>query len=150
MPPKKVAPVEEPKIEDPQTVIVIGFDAETKQLIRALTEALANRPAPIINLTASPAVPDMRPTCNTGSSLLPAPAPAPAPSTPAVANKPEASQTEETPKTTLTQIRNSINAKVEEGKTTAIVALLGNYGAKNASTLSEEYFDAFYKDLLTL
>lgn len=142
MPPKKVAPVEEPKIEDPQTVIVIGFDAETKQLIRALTEALANRPAPIINLTASPANHSV--VADAKAAI------AAAPSTPAVTNKPEAAQPEETPKTTLTQIRNSINAKVEEGKTTAIVALLGNYGAKNASTLSEEYFDAFYKDLLTL
>lgn len=138
----KAAPVEEPKIEDPQTVLVIGFDAETKQLIRALAEALANRPAPIISLTASPA---SHSVVADAKAVIAA-----APSAPAVANKPEAAQPEEKPKTTLTQIRNSINAKVEEGKTTAIVALLGNYGAKNASTLSEEYFDAFYKDLLTL
>lgn len=140
----KVAPVEESKIEAPQTVLVVGFDAETKQLIRALTEALANRPAPIINLTAAPAVPDMRPTSTTSSSL-PAPSAAPAPSAPAVAHKPEAA-----PTVSLSQIREAINLKVNEGKTTAIVALLNQHGAKNASTLAEDQFDSFYQNLLTL
>lgn len=133
----KVAPVEEPQIEIPQNVTIIGFDAETKQILRALTEALANRPAPIINLTAVPT----RAEC----SVPQPPITVEAPKTTAAANKPEPTVT-----VSLSQIRERISAKVAEGKTTAIVALLNQHGAKNASTLAEDQFESFYEALLTL
>ena len=52
--------------------------------------------------------------------------------------------------TTLTQIREAIQLKVEEGKTESIKKLLKKFDAKNATTLEEENYDAFYKAIVKL
>ena len=51
---------------------------------------------------------------------------------------------------TLTQIREAINAKAGENKTALIVGLLGNFGAKNASSLPEDSWSDFYNQLINL
>lgn len=50
----------------------------------------------------------------------------------------------------LTMIRELINSKVAEKKTSAVVALLGNHNAKSASTLDESQYESFYESLKTL
>jgi len=127
-------PVEDTVEDTPIVVTTIDFTDDVKDLLRALTSALNNRPAPIINLTGAPVVaPDMRPT-STATSNLPVPEP---------------KQTIE-PTISLTQIRTLISAKMAEGKTNSVAALLTRHGAKNASTLEEDQYSSFYTNLLTL
>lgn len=140
---KKVIPPVAETTEEQQATLIVGFDAETKQLIRALTEALANRPAPIINLAAAQPI-------STAPSALKVTANVPAPKVTAKASAPAPTNDEPEETVSLTQIREAINAKVSEGKTTAIVALLHKCGAKNASTLAEEYYNSFFTELQTL
>lgn len=152
---KKQTPVE---TTEPATTI-IGFDAETKEILRELAQAMANRPAPIINLAsvetkvlesildrlATPAVAPtfmpVPPSCDQYKVVDPPMTQVPAVT--AMAQVPAA-------KVSLSQIREGITLKMSEGKTNEVKALLTTYGAKNASTLSEENFGPFYSQLLNL
>lgn len=132
-PVKKVAAPRAPK--KPQTLIV-GFDDETKELLRQLVAAISipgkiTGPSPSEAAEIKKAVKEIAagkqetikfPTVNaTGKEVVAT--------------------------VTLTMIREMINAKVGEGKTDKVVKCLNKYGAKNASTLDEEHFAAFYEDL---
>jgi len=52
--------------------------------------------------------------------------------------------------TSLTMIREQINAKVGEGKQDNVVALLAEYDATAGSNLAEEHYTAFYNKLIKL
>lgn len=119
--PKKVAPVVAKKPQK-QNVVVVDFSEETKDLLRSLIEVLGKSPAPVKQIAAA----------------QPAP----------VATAPVVKTTSTT--VSLTEIRELINEKAGQGKTAAIVKLLGNHGAQSASTLAEENYDAFFTDLKEL
>lgn len=150
MPPKKTPPVDIPaQAEVNSNIVIVELGENTLQAINALTQAIANKPAPIINLKSVDS--------SVLEALVKGLAPVPSrlevlkESTPIVAPKPKAATpAEQTPTVTLTQIRELISAKVAAGKTTDIVALLGKHGAKNASTLAEDQFESFYENLTTL
>ncbi len=139
---------------DLQVVTLIGFDEETKQILRDLTQAIVSQKAPVINLksvdsTVLEALVKGLANAPVGNS-----APAQTAMTPAAKPAPKLNIQEKeydvTPSTTLTQIRELINAKVNEGKKPAIIALLGEHGATTASNLEEDQFDAFYVNLAKL
>jgi len=144
MPPKKNPPEEIVN----SNVVVIELGDETKQILRDLAQAIVSQKAPVINLKSVDSqvlealVQGL--ATNNGGHLQPAP----------VANKIAVAKTPtpavEQAAVTLTQIREMINAKVGEGKQPAIVALLKEHGAKNASTLDEEHFVSFYNSLTAL
>lgn len=66
---------------------------------------------------------------------------------PVAAPKPAA---ESTNPNLLTKIRETINQKSEEGKTQKIVKLLGEFGAKNASSLDADKYEDFLERLQDL
>lgn len=72
---------------------------------------------------------------------------------PAIVNKVSKKNTTETSSNeeiSLTQIRELIQSKAEEGKTDEIKQLLSKFSAKSASTLSAENYVSFYKQLSKL
>jgi len=141
-----------PPVEENSNVVVIELGESTLQVIRDLTQAIVSQKAPIINLksvdsTVLEAL--VQGLTNNGGHLQPAPvANLPAPKQTPAAKTP--APTVEQATVTLTQIRELINAKVGEGKQPAIVALLQQHGAKNASTLDESNFVSFYQGLTEL
>lgn len=50
-------------------------------------------------------------------------------------------------KVTKEMVRELTSEKVQAGKTAKVKTLLAKYGAKNAATVPEESFVAYYKDL---
>ena len=50
----------------------------------------------------------------------------------------------------LTLLRETINSKIAENKTSLILSLLASFGAASASTLPKENFEAFYDHLIKL
>lgn len=111
--------------------LVVDFSDDTKALLRALVEAINNKPAPVINVPGKmenpPAPPTKQPAKQ--SDLFPE------------------EQVDNKPTVSLTQIRELINSKAGEGKTALIVSLLKKHGAQNASSLEESKYDAFYNEL---
>lgn len=149
---KATKPVESPIPEANSNVLVIEFGEDTKHLIRELTQALANKAAPVINLqtvdiealvkglSAQQAVSHTIPSTGTSAPVKVVAKPA----------APTAKVVESETKVSLTQIRELITSKVDEGKSPLLVELFGKFGAKNASTLPEEHFAEFYQNLLEL
>lgn len=113
--------------------LVVDFSDDTKALLRALIEALNNKPAPVINVPGN--VPKMENP--------------PAPPTKRPVKQPDLFPEEQVgkPIVSLTQIRELINSKAGEGKTASIVSLLKKHGAQNASSLEESKYDVFYNNL---
>lgn len=162
VPPKKAAPKKaavvvvpapKPKATKQPQVTLIDFTPDVKEILIALTAALVNHPAPVIHVQpAASGSGYAPPTPVTHSAPVPVVETPTAPKVTAQVVKPEVKQAEmfqkeEATGVNLTQIREMINAKAEAGKTEAIVSLLANFGAKNASTLAEEHFDEFYTQL---
>jgi len=116
-------------------VLVVDFSDDTKALLRALVEAINNKPAPVINVPAT-----------TGEATTKV---AKQPVAQQPAKQPDLFPEEQVSKPTvsLTQIRELINSKAGEGKTASIVSLLKKHGAQNASSLEESKYDAFYNEL---
>jgi len=155
--PTKTPPVqklEEQIAETPSTnVLLIEFGEDTKHLIRELTQALANKTAPVINLQTIDS--------NILNALInhlgnPQPSrlePLKEPVSNAVAPKQTAMKAEQpqpTETVTLTQIRELINSKVASGKKPAVIALLQAFEATSAQLLAEEHYPEFYKKLMAL
>lgn len=111
-------------------VLVVDFSDDTKALLRALVEAINNKPAPVINMPVT--------TGEATTKVAQQPA-----------KQPDLFPEEQVGKPTvsLTQIRELINSKAGEGKTASIVSLLKKHGAQNASSLEESKYDAFYNEL---
>jgi len=145
-PPKRVRTRTEPKPKEPTTIInVIEFSEDSKNLIKDLIKALTNQPAPVVNITTTPSA-AAAPVAK-AETPKPVQTPKPAPvETPKAAEE----KTEEGNTVSLTQIRELINLKAGEGKTAKIVSLLGEHGAKNASSLAEENYTNFYNQLKNL
>lgn len=144
---KAVAPPAPNEVEPKNNVMILSFDNETKELFKELISAIKNAPAPIINLTTQ----QILPTASNSTSNVPA-IETPSATALGAQTSPKQAKLFEEPKpeavtVSLTSIREMINLKAGEGKTQAIVKLLGDHGAKNASTLAEDKFDSFYQAL---
>lgn len=119
-------------------VVVVDFSDETKSLLRALVEAINNKPAPVIAM----------PQATTGESSTKVNV-----AKQLVAQHPTKQldlfpeEQAGKPTVSLTQIRELINLKAGDGKTASIVSLLKKHGAQNASSLEESKYDAFYNEL---
>jgi len=139
---KKSAPVKKvtvPRAPKKQQTLIVGFDDETKELLRQLIAALSI-PAKIHLADVG----EIKPTYTGPREKVEVKHDAGKQET----IKFPVKKTDET--VTLTMIREMINAKVGEGKTDKVVKCLNKYGAKNASTLDEEHFAAFFEDLKDL
>lgn len=62
----------------------------------------------------------------------------------------EVTENHDEPEVSLTQIREMIQEKAEEGKTDKIKQLLSKHSAKSASTLSAENYKSFFAQLSKL
>ena len=147
---KAKAVEENQEVEVPTSII--GFDTETKQILRDLATAMASRPAPIINLSSvdSTVLEKLVAALSTNSLKTPEKVTRADVEEIKKTMQPKAKPEPEETSVSLTQIREVISSKVAENKTTAIVALLAKHGAKNASTLEEDQFASFYSNLLKL
>lgn len=143
-PPKRVRTRTEPKPKEPN-VLVIDLSEGTKDLIQELIKALNNQPAPVINIS----VPQATTSVASVAPVAAAPKPVQSPVEQPKAETPPVNSTEENT-VSLTQIRELINLKAGENKTAKIVSLLGEHGAKNASSLGAEHFNVFYEKLKNL
>lgn len=162
--PKKAAPVKkaapqkvvsktvtprEPAQRAP-SVVMLDFTPESKELLQAFLSACTTLgAAATIAVAQAPKV--------TAQTVTPPPAApveqsAPVTATPAATTAPVEQTTPAATETAvdLTAIRNEINSKAGLGKTAAVIALLGKFGASSASTLTPENYAAFFNELKTL
>ena len=129
---KKALKVQEKS--EPQTVVV-DFSTDVKIILENLTENLAK-------MIAMASVVKTQSTHNDYDAVIP----------PFLreATFPQVKKEISATTVSLTKIRETINEKAGENKTTAIVKLLGEFGASSASTLLEEHYDNFFEALQKL
>jgi len=119
--------------------IVLDLAPDVKLLLQAFVEAYVAKPAPLIQF-GNNAV-----TAKVAESKQEIVEPKPSEIT-----APKQDAEPQAAKVSLSQIRELINEKAGEQKTSKIVELLGQFGAKNAASLLEDKYSEFYTQLKAL
>ena len=132
---KKTAPDESVEQNKHTQTIVIDLSEETKALLREAIKAF-------VQFFAPPTIVEEKTT--------PAEAKEESKEVKELTKAPKAPKQAEKSTVSLTQIRELIQAKAADQKTTAIVALLKEFSASNASSLAETHYVDFYEQLKDL
>lgn len=129
---KKTAPDESVEQNKHTQTIVIDLSDDTKALLREAIKAFVQFFAPPTIVEEKTAQAEAKQEVEAKKELTKAPKQA------------------EKSTVSLTQIRELIQAKAADQKTTAIVALLKEFSASNASSLAETHYVDFYEQLKDL
>lgn len=129
---KKTAPDESVEQNKNTQTIVIDLSDDTKALLREAIKAFVQFFAPPTIVEEKTTQPEAKQEVEAKKELTKAPKQA------------------EKSTVSLTQIRELIQAKAADQKTTAIVALLKEFSASNASSLAETHYVDFYEQLKDL
>jgi hypothetical protein len=129
---KKTAPDESVEQNKHTQTIVIDLSEDTKELLREAIKAFVQFFAPPTIVEEKTTQAEAKEESKEVKELTKAPKQA------------------EKATVSLTQIRELIQAKAADQKTTAIVALLKEFSASNASSLAEAHYVDFYEQLKDL
>lgn len=129
---KKTAPDESVEQNTHRQTIVIDLSEDTKALLREAIKAFVQFFAPPTIVEEKTTQAEAKQEVEAKKELTKAPKQA------------------EKSTVSLTQIRELIQAKAADQKTTAIVALLKEFSASNASSLAETHYVDFYEQLKDL